>query len=110
MPSSRAWIFQATPRTVDLAAELRGGEALSWVVTRYGRALRPGDRVYYWQAGRDAGIYGLGRVHDVSGRAADGRYTVRTVPALLAKSKAWDGYEDAAGPIKPAMKKLVEKL
>jgi bifunctional non-homologous end joining protein LigD len=38
------------------------------------------------------------------------RYTVRTVPALLAKSKAWDGYEDAAGPIKPAMKKLVEKL
>ena len=29
---------------------------------------------------------------------------------LLAKSKAWDGYEDAAGPIKPAMKKLVEKL
>jgi len=23
------------------------------------------------------------------------RYTVRTVPALLAKTKAWDGYEDA---------------
>jgi bifunctional non-homologous end joining protein LigD len=38
------------------------------------------------------------------------RYTVRTVPALLAKSKAWDGYEDAAGPIRPAMKKLAEKL
>lgn len=38
------------------------------------------------------------------------RYTVRTVPGLLAGSKAWDGYEDAAGPIKPAMKKLVEKL
>jgi bifunctional non-homologous end joining protein LigD len=38
------------------------------------------------------------------------RYTVRTVPALLGKSKAWDGYEDAAGPIKPAMKKLAEKL
>jgi bifunctional non-homologous end joining protein LigD len=38
------------------------------------------------------------------------RYTVRTVPALLSKSKAWDGYEDAAGPIKPATKKLVEKL
>jgi bifunctional non-homologous end joining protein LigD len=38
------------------------------------------------------------------------RYTVRTVPTLLAKSKAWDGYEDAAGPIKPAIKKLVGKL
>ena len=38
------------------------------------------------------------------------RYTVRTVPALLGKSKAWDGYEDAAAPIKPAMKKLADKL
>jgi len=38
------------------------------------------------------------------------RYTVRTVPALLAKSKAWDGYDDAAASIKPAMKKLVDRL
>jgi bifunctional non-homologous end joining protein LigD len=38
------------------------------------------------------------------------RYTVRAVPALLAKTKAWDGYEDAASSIKPAMKKLAAKL
>ena len=38
------------------------------------------------------------------------RYTLRTVPALLKKSKAWDGYEDAAAPVRPAIKKLVEKL
>jgi bifunctional non-homologous end joining protein LigD len=38
------------------------------------------------------------------------RYTVRAVPALLGKSKAWDGYEEAAAPIKPAMKKLAAKL
>jgi bifunctional non-homologous end joining protein LigD len=38
------------------------------------------------------------------------RYTARTVPALLGKSKAWDGFDDAAGPIRPAMKKLAEKL
>jgi bifunctional non-homologous end joining protein LigD len=37
------------------------------------------------------------------------RFTVRTVPALLAKSKAWQGYDDAASPIKPAMKKLGAK-
>ena len=35
------------------------------------------------------------------------RYTVRTVPALLAKTKAWDGYDDAASSIKAAIKKLV---
>ncbi|MGA2055515.1 MAG: DNA ligase D [Bradyrhizobium sp.] len=38
------------------------------------------------------------------------RYTIRTVPALLAKSKAWDGYDDAASSIKSAIKKLDGKL
>ncbi|MDE2602214.1 MAG: DNA ligase D [Bradyrhizobium sp.] len=37
------------------------------------------------------------------------RYTVRTVPALLAKTKAWAGYDDAASSIKPAIKKLAGK-
>jgi bifunctional non-homologous end joining protein LigD len=37
------------------------------------------------------------------------RFTVRSVPALLAKSKAWDGYDDAASSIKSAMKKLSGK-
>jgi bifunctional non-homologous end joining protein LigD len=37
------------------------------------------------------------------------RYTVRTVPALLAKTKAWQGYDDAAGSIKAAINKLAEK-
>jgi bifunctional non-homologous end joining protein LigD len=34
------------------------------------------------------------------------RYTVRSVPALLAKTKAWEGYEEAASSIKTAIKKL----
>ena len=34
------------------------------------------------------------------------RFTVRTAPALLAKSKAWQGYDDAASSIKEAIKKL----
>jgi bifunctional non-homologous end joining protein LigD len=37
------------------------------------------------------------------------RYTVRTVPPLLAKTKAWDGYDDAASSIKSAIKKLAGK-
>jgi bifunctional non-homologous end joining protein LigD len=37
------------------------------------------------------------------------RYTVRTVPALLAKTKAWEGYQDAASSIRAAMKKLAGK-
>jgi bifunctional non-homologous end joining protein LigD len=38
------------------------------------------------------------------------KYTVRTVPGLLAKTKAWEGYDDAATSIKPAMKKLASKI
>jgi bifunctional non-homologous end joining protein LigD len=37
------------------------------------------------------------------------RYTVRTVPSLLAKTKAWADYDDAASPIRAAMKKLVNR-
>jgi len=37
------------------------------------------------------------------------RYTVRTVPALLARTKAWGGYDEAASSIKAAIKKLAEK-
>ena len=37
------------------------------------------------------------------------RYTVRTVPALLAKTKAWDGYDDASSSIKAAIRKLAGK-
>jgi bifunctional non-homologous end joining protein LigD len=37
------------------------------------------------------------------------RYTVRTVPSLLAKTKAWDGYDDAAGSIKAAIKKMASQ-
>jgi bifunctional non-homologous end joining protein LigD len=42
----------------------------------------------------------------VRGDPDPGRYTVRTVPALLAKTKAWEGYDKAAASIKPAIKKL----
>jgi bifunctional non-homologous end joining protein LigD len=34
------------------------------------------------------------------------KFTVRTVSALLARTKAWDDYDDAASPLKPAIKKL----
>jgi bifunctional non-homologous end joining protein LigD len=37
------------------------------------------------------------------------RYTMRTAPALLARSKAWQGYDDAASSIKAATKKLAGK-
>jgi bifunctional non-homologous end joining protein LigD len=37
------------------------------------------------------------------------KYTVRTVPALIAKSKAWEDYCDCERPLEPAIRKLVAK-
>jgi bifunctional non-homologous end joining protein LigD len=36
------------------------------------------------------------------------RYTLRTTPALLAKSEAWGGYDKAARPLKDAIEKLAK--
>jgi bifunctional non-homologous end joining protein LigD len=38
------------------------------------------------------------------------RYTIRTVPALLGKTKAWEGYDEAASSIKTAIRKLAGKI
>jgi bifunctional non-homologous end joining protein LigD len=37
------------------------------------------------------------------------RFTMRTAPALLARSKPWQEYCDAERPLKPAISKLVHK-
>jgi bifunctional non-homologous end joining protein LigD len=37
------------------------------------------------------------------------KYTIRTAPALMRKSDPWDGYEKAAGALKPAARKLIGK-
>ncbi len=34
------------------------------------------------------------------------RYTLRTAPALLAKSDAWEGYDEAPRPLRDAIRKL----
>jgi bifunctional non-homologous end joining protein LigD len=34
------------------------------------------------------------------------KYTIRTAPALIAKSTAWEDYFDAAKPLKAAIKRL----
>ncbi|MFO1079855.1 MAG: DNA ligase D [Reyranellaceae bacterium] len=36
------------------------------------------------------------------------RYTVRTVPALLARTKAWAGYDEAATPLRMAIERLIK--
>jgi bifunctional non-homologous end joining protein LigD len=34
------------------------------------------------------------------------KYTLRTAPGLIGRSKAWEGYDAAARPLKDAIKRL----
>jgi bifunctional non-homologous end joining protein LigD len=36
------------------------------------------------------------------------RFTVRTVPALLAKTKAWEDYFESGGPLRSAIQRLAK--
>jgi len=58
------WIFQAIPERYDLREQMREGKEVTWYATRYRSKMTPGDRVFFWLAGRKAirGIYGWGEL------------------------------------------------
>lgn len=45
----------------------------------------------------------------VTARLDPSRYTLRTAPAVVGKSDAWDGYDDAARPLRDAIARLVAR-
>jgi 5-methylcytosine-specific restriction protein B len=52
------WVFQSTPRSYDLIADLEAGNNIgSWSVSAHKDKIQEGDKVILWVAGRDAGCY-----------------------------------------------------
>jgi predicted RNA-binding protein with PUA-like domain len=58
----RYWLFQAVPERYKLAYGIRNQTEENWLVTRYARQIQKGDIVYFWQAGKLAGILGWGTI------------------------------------------------
>ncbi len=58
----RSWIFQARRDRFDIPGALENHDTDEWPVRQHRTAIRPHDRVYFWLAGRDAGIYGAGHI------------------------------------------------
>lgn len=58
------WIFQSVPQRFDLRKGLIEGKQDTWDATRYLNLLKPGDIVFFWQAGSEdiRGVYGWGKV------------------------------------------------
>jgi 5-methylcytosine-specific restriction enzyme B len=63
-----SWIFQNNPAFWDLRAAVRGLSEISWSATQHVSEIVPGDRVYMWEAGPDAGIQATGEVLDRAAR------------------------------------------
>ncbi len=60
----QAWIFQTNPVLYDIRRALGALKADTALVSRYQDKIKPGDRVYLWESGKDAGIVGVAEVAD----------------------------------------------
>jgi len=70
MPAN-AWIFQSNPKIYQLRRALLELEEQVWRVTRYQTEMRIGDTVYFWEAGRDAGILAVGQLSSLPATVAE---------------------------------------
>ncbi|HWF18236.1 MAG TPA: EVE domain-containing protein [Verrucomicrobiae bacterium] len=85
------WIFQAIPKQYDLKKELRLRKIDHWLVRHFRGLMKPGDKVIFWQAGKESGIYGVGELTDKPYLDENSDWRVETVytshlnPPLLKK-------------------------
>ncbi len=56
------WLFQANPSKYDIDNALAELDALTWVVRQYTGEVAPGDRVYLWRSGKEAGVVAVATV------------------------------------------------
>ena len=54
--SARTWIFQANPKFFDIDAALTEMREMSWSINQYKQSINPGDAVFIWRSGPEAGI------------------------------------------------------
>lgn len=63
--SDHVWMFQANPEKFDLVSALREsniGDDGSWTVGKYQKEMHAGDKIIFWVAGKESGIYAFGEL------------------------------------------------
>jgi hypothetical protein len=60
--STQWWIFQANPKFYNIDAAIHDLQQLTWTVKHDAARASVGDRVFFWRAGREAGIIALGTI------------------------------------------------
>lgn len=56
------WIFQSNPKYYDIVGALKEYQSMNFTVSRYKDEIKPGDTVFIWASGNDAGIYAIAEV------------------------------------------------
>ncbi|MFK7933381.1 MAG: McrB family protein [Saprospiraceae bacterium] len=56
------WIFQTNPKIFRLQDALRVGAVETFSVTAHKKKITAGDKIILWEAGKQAGVYGLATV------------------------------------------------
>lgn len=59
---ARTWIFQANPKLYDIDAALTSLREMKWSVNQYKQSIKPGDAVFLWKSGPEAGIVAVATV------------------------------------------------
>lgn len=57
-----SWIFQGNPDRYDVMGAVTNLKECTWTVHQYANKVRPGDKVYIWESGRNAGVIAIGQV------------------------------------------------
>lgn len=65
IPAPRAWVFQANPSVFDVESAARNLPSVPWRVKRFRGDVKPGDKVFFWVSGPEAGIVAVGTVLDM---------------------------------------------
>jgi hypothetical protein len=62
--TTQTWIFQGSPKSFDVRGAVRALTEVDWTATSKRDEIGPGDRVYLWESGQDAGIVAVAEVMD----------------------------------------------
>src|ERR1051325_4068493 len=57
-----SWLFQSNPELFDLASAIKALDEQTWLVNQHAKAIHAGDKVFFWETGKNAGIIGVGTI------------------------------------------------
>ena len=60
----QSWIFQGNPEKYDIRAAVNALTEDDWTVSSYKKEIKPGDRIYLWEAGQQGGIVAVAEILD----------------------------------------------